>query len=105
MKFIVTIPVNIWQNYIINSLERSAVMPDEMISIVTSGDTPDESPEAPHLEGAKNGGHIGLDWSDAWEPQPNDLTQKQVAKGVDSLRLHNISIKKLEKELVTSCKR
>ncbi len=30
-------------------------MPDEMISIATSGDTPDESPEAPDLEGAKIG--------------------------------------------------
>jgi hypothetical protein len=75
-------------------------MPDEMISIVTSGDTPDESPKAPDLEGAKNGGHIGVDWSDAWDAQPNEPTQKQAAKAVDSLRLHNVSIKKLEKELV-----
>ncbi len=75
-------------------------MPDEMISIVTSGDTPDESPEAPDLEGAKNGGHIGLDWSDTWEAQLNEPNQKQAAKAVDRLRLHNVSIKKLEKELV-----
>jgi hypothetical protein len=75
-------------------------MPDETIRIVTSGDTPDESPKAPDSDGAKNGGHIGVDWSDAWDAQPNEQTQKQAAKAVDSLRLHNVSIKKLEKELV-----
>jgi CO dehydrogenase/acetyl-CoA synthase alpha subunit len=41
-----------------------------------------------------------VDWSDAWDAQPNEPTQKQAAKAVDSLRLHNVSIKKLEKELV-----
>lgn len=74
-------------------------MPDETIWIVTA-DTSDESPEAPGSDGAKNGGHIGVDWSDAWDAQPNEPTQKQAAKAVDSLRLHNVSIKKLEKELV-----
>ncbi|MEG4274362.1 MULTISPECIES: Pepco domain-containing protein [unclassified Microcoleus] len=74
-------------------------MPDETIWIVTA-DTSDESPDAPDDEGAKNGGHIGLDWSDAWDAQPNQTTPKQAAKAVDSLRLHNVSIKKLEKELV-----
>ena len=74
-------------------------MPDETIWIVTA-DTSDESADAPDDDGAKNGGHIGLDWSDTWDAQPNQPTQKQVAKAVDSLRLHNVSIKKLEKELV-----
>ena len=73
-------------------------MPDETIWIVTA-DTSDESPDAPDSDGAKNGGHIG-DWSDAYHAQPNEPTQKQAAKAVDSLRLHNVSIKKLEKELV-----
>jgi hypothetical protein len=74
-------------------------MPDETIWIVTA-DTSDESPDAPDSDGAKNGGHIGVDWSDAWDAQPNEPTQKQAAKAVDSLRLHNVSIKKLEKEWV-----
>lgn len=74
-------------------------MPDETIWIVTA-DTSDESPDAPDDDGAKNGGHIGVDWSDAWDAQPNQATQKQAAKAVDSLRIHNVSIKKLEKELV-----
>jgi len=74
-------------------------MPDETIWIVTA-DTSDESPDAPGSDGAKNGGHIGVDWSDAWDAQPNEPTQKHAAKAVDSLRLHNVSIKKLEKELV-----
>lgn len=74
-------------------------MPDETISIVTSGDTPDESPESPDLKGAKIGAHIGMGWDGAWDAQPNESAQKQVTKAVDSLRLHNISIKKLEKEL------
>ncbi|MEG4215455.1 hypothetical protein QUA27_04485 [Microcoleus sp. Pol14C6] len=74
-------------------------MPDETIWIVTA-DTSDESPDAPDDDGAKNGGHIGVDWSDAWDAQPNQASQKQAAKAVDSLRLHNVSIKKLEKELV-----
>ena len=74
-------------------------MPDETIWIVTA-DTSDESPDAPDDDGAKNGGHIGVDWSDAWGAQPNQPTQKQAAKAVDSLRLHNVSINKLEKELV-----
>jgi hypothetical protein len=74
-------------------------MPDETISIVTA-DTSDESPDAPDSDGAKNGGHIGVDWSDAWDTQPNQQAQKQVTKAVDNLRLHNVSINKLEKELV-----
>ena len=74
-------------------------MPDETISIVTA-DTWDESPDAPDSDGAKNGGHIGVDWSDVWDTQPNQQAQKQVTKAVDSLRLHNVSINKLEKELV-----
>ncbi|MEP6487469.1 hypothetical protein NDI43_07650 [Microcoleus vaginatus GB2-A3] len=74
-------------------------MPDETIWIVTA-DTSDESPDAPGSDGAKNGGHIGVDWSDTWDAQPNERIQKQAAKAVDSLRLHNVSIKKLEKELV-----
>ncbi|MEG3903937.1 hypothetical protein QUB19_10660 [Microcoleus sp. B4-C5] len=74
-------------------------MPDETIWIVTA-DTSDQSPDAPGSDGAKNGGHIGVDWSDTWDAQPNEPTQKQAAKAVDSLRLHNVSIKKLEKELV-----
>jgi hypothetical protein len=74
-------------------------MPDETIWIVTA-DTSDESPDAPASDGAKKGGHIGVDWSDAWDAQANEQTQKQAAKAVDSLRLHNVSIKKLEKELV-----
>ena len=74
-------------------------MPDKTIWIVTA-DTSDESPDAPDSDGAKNGGHIGLDWSDAYDAQPNERIQKQAAKAVDSLRLHNVSINKLEKELV-----
>jgi GUN4-like len=74
-------------------------MPDETISIVTA-DTWDESPDVPDSDGAKNGGHIGVDWSDAWDTQPNQQAQKQVTKAVESLRLHNVSINKLEKELV-----
>jgi hypothetical protein len=75
-------------------------MPDEMISIVTRGDTPDESPEAPDLEGAKIGAHTGLDYSSYWDAQqPTESAHKQVTKAVDSLRLHKVSIKKLEKEL------
>jgi hypothetical protein len=74
-------------------------MPDETIWIVTA-DTSDESPDTPDSDGAKNGGHIGVDWSDTWDAQPHEPTQKQAAKAVDSLRLHNVSIKKLQKELV-----
>ena len=75
-------------------------MPDETIWIVTA-DTSDESPDAPDSDGAKNGGHIGLDYGGFFDPeQPNERIQKQAAKAVDSLRLHNVSIKKLEKELV-----
>lgn len=74
-------------------------MPDETISIVTA-DTWDDSPDTPDYDGAKNGGHIGVDWSDAWEAQPNEQVKKQAAKAVDSLRLHNVGINKIEKELV-----
>jgi hypothetical protein len=59
-------------------------MPDETIWIVTA-DTSDESPDAPGSDGAKNGGHIGVDWSDAWDAQPNEPTQKQAAKAVDQM--------------------
>ena len=78
-------------------------MPDETISIVTSGDISDESPEAPDLEGvkgAKIGAHTGLDWGVGFDAQPNESAQKQLTKATDSLRLHKVSIKKLEKELV-----
>jgi len=78
-------------------------MPDETISIVTSGDTPDESPEAPDLEGAKGakiGAHTGLDWGVGFDAQPNESARKQVTTAADSLRLHKVSIKKLEKELI-----
>lgn len=74
-------------------------MPDETIWIVTA-DTVGESPNAPDSDGAKNGGHIGVDWSDAWEVQPNEQVKKQATKAVDSLRLHNVGINKIEKELV-----
>lgn len=75
-------------------------MPDETISIVTA-DTSDESPDAPDSDGAKIGAHIGVDWGgDIWGREPNEPAQKQVAKVAGSLRLHNVSIKKLEKELV-----
>ena len=75
-------------------------MPDETIWIVTA-DTSDESPNAPDSDGAKIGAHTGLDYGGFFDPQPpNEPTQKQAAKAVDSLRLHNVSIKKLEKELV-----
>jgi len=75
-------------------------MPDETIWIVTA-DTSDESPNAPDSDGAKIGAHTGLDYGGFFDPQPpNEQTQKQAAKAVDSLRLHNVSIKKLEKELV-----
>jgi len=74
-------------------------MPDEMISIAIGGDTPDESPEAPDLEGAKIGAHTG-DYSGFFDAQqPAESAHKQVTKAVDSLRLHKVSIKKLEREL------
>jgi hypothetical protein len=75
-------------------------MPDETIWIVTA-DTSDESADAPDSDGAKIGAHTGLDYGGFFDPeQPNERIQKQAAKAVDSLRLHNVSIKKLEKELV-----
>ena len=74
-------------------------MPDETIWIVTA-DTAGESPDTPNYDGAKIGAHIGLpDWGDAFGT-PNSQVQKQASKAVDNLRLHKVSINKLEKELV-----
>ena len=53
------------------------------------------------MRGAKIGAHTGLDWSILGEEtQPNESAQKLVTTAANSLRLHNVSIKKLEKELV-----
>ncbi|CBN58387.1 MULTISPECIES: Pepco domain-containing protein [Kamptonema] len=73
-------------------------MPDETIWIVTA-DTADESPDALD-DGAKIGAHTGLDYGGFFDAQPNEPAQKQAAKVADSLRLHKVSIKKLETELV-----
>ena len=75
-------------------------MPDETIWIVTA-DTSDESPDAPDDDGAKIGAHTGLDYGGFFDAQPpNEPAQKLAAKVAGSLRLHKVSIKKLEKELI-----
>ena len=76
-------------------------MPDETIRILTGGDIPDESSQAPDYEGAKIGAHTGPDWSIFVDPQPNEAAQKQVTTTVNKLGIHNVSIKKLEKELAS----
>jgi hypothetical protein len=75
-------------------------MPDETIWIVTA-DTAGESPDTPDYDGAKIGAHTGLDYGGFFDAQPpNEPAQKLAAKVAGSLRLHKVSIKKLEKELV-----
>jgi hypothetical protein len=81
-----------------DDLECLTVMPDETIRILTGGDIPDESSQAPDNEGAKIGAHTGLDWSIFVDP-PNESAQKQVTTTANKLGIHNVSIKKLEKEL------
>lgn len=75
-------------------------MPDETIRILTGSDIPDESSQAADYEGAKIGAHIGeSDWSMFSDAQPNESAQKQVTTATDRLRIDNVSIEKLEKEL------
>jgi hypothetical protein len=75
-------------------------MPDETIRILTGGDIPDDSSQAPDNEGAKIGAHTGLDWSIFVDP-PDESAQKQVTTTANKLGIHNVSIKKLEKELAS----
>lgn len=77
-------------------------MSDETIKILTYNIVSQE-PQPPAGDGRKSGVESTEHWR--WEVQPQDSTPPKDDKQVDGLSVHDVSINKLEKELVSFIKK